>query len=184
MSKYIDRIIEVLDDNNVWQTVMLPTDGMGDKEESVVFGYAHDSNYDVNMAGTLVRSATEISVEKVAETTRAYIKGHNHQYQIYAVSLTAMKLQVELCIERYYSQLADCFHGRNYHTVMKAFLDTKQQGGQCLEDNVYDNPHEVYNDIMEDVQDMVGEMSKIETLARYISGVTDPDRIRMIFFQN
>ena len=79
MSKYIDRIIEVLDDNNVWQMVILPTDGMGDKEAAVIFGYTYDSNYDVNMACTLVRSATEISVEKVAEATRTYIKGQNHQ---------------------------------------------------------------------------------------------------------
>lgn len=41
MGKYIDRIIEVLDDNNVWQTVVLPTDGMGTTKESVIFGLTH-----------------------------------------------------------------------------------------------------------------------------------------------
>ena len=36
MGKYIDRIIEVLDDNNVWKAVVLPRNEMGEKEESIV----------------------------------------------------------------------------------------------------------------------------------------------------
>ena len=45
MGKYIDRIIEVLDDNNVWKAVVLPRNEMGEKEESIVFGYLSDRNF-------------------------------------------------------------------------------------------------------------------------------------------
>ena len=61
MGKYIDRIIEVLDDNNVWKAVVLPRNEMGENEESIVFGYPSDRNYDMDLDGTLVKSATEIS---------------------------------------------------------------------------------------------------------------------------
>ena len=54
MGKYIDRIIEVLDDNNVWKAVVLPRNEMGEKEESIVFGYLSDRNYDMVLDGTLV----------------------------------------------------------------------------------------------------------------------------------
>ena len=52
MGKYIDRIIEVLDDNNVWKAVVLPRNEMGEKEESIVFGYLSDRNYDMVLDGT------------------------------------------------------------------------------------------------------------------------------------
>ena len=32
MGKYIDRIIEVLDDNNVWKAVVLPRNEMSEDE--------------------------------------------------------------------------------------------------------------------------------------------------------
>ena len=62
MGKYIDRIIEVLDDNNVWKAVVLPRNEMGEKEESIVFGYLSDRNYDMVLDGTLVKSAKEIGL--------------------------------------------------------------------------------------------------------------------------
>ena len=182
MSKYIDRIIEVLDDNNVWKAVVLPRNEMSEKEESIVFGYLSDRNYDMVLDGTLVKSATEISEERLADATRGYVSAQKHQGPVYSVSLTAMKLQVELCIERYYSQLADSFHGRNYQMIVKALAGEKQQESRYMEDEFDDNPRMEYDAIMEDMQSMVQEISKIETLASYFGGTNDPDRIRVVFF--
>ena len=184
MGKYIDRIIEVLDDNNVWKAVVLPRNEMGDKEESIVFGYLHDPNYDSTFPGTLVESASEISEERLADATRKYVSAQKHQGPVYSVALTAMKLQVELCLERYYSQLADSFHGRNYQMIIKALAGEKQQENRYMEDEIEDNPRMEYDAIMEDMQIMVREISKIETLASYFSGVDDTDRIRVVFFDS
>jgi hypothetical protein len=41
-----------------------------------------------------------------------------------------------------------------------------------------------YDAIMEDMQTIVLEISKIETLARYFGGVDDTDRIRVVFFES
>ena len=184
MGKYIDRIIEVFDDNNVWKAVVLPMNEMGENEDSIVFGYLSDRNYDMVMDGTLVKSATEISEEKLADATRDYVSAQKHQGPVYSVSLTAMKLQVELCLERYYSQLADSFHGRNYQMIIKALAGEKQQENRYMEDEIDDNPRMEYDAVMEDMQIMVREISKIETLASYFSGVDDTDRIRVVFFDS
>ena len=154
------------------------------KEDSIVFGYLSDRNYDMVMDGTLVKSATEISEEKLADATRDYVSAQKHQGPVYSVSLTAMKLQVELCLERYYSQLADSFHGRNYQMIIKALAGEKQQENRYMEDEIDDNPRMEYDAIMEDMQIMVREISKIETLASYFSGVDDTDRIRVVFFDS
>ena len=136
------------------------------------------------MDGTLVKSATEISEEKLADATRDYVSAQKHQGPVYSVSLTAMKLQVELCLERYYSQLADSFHGRNYQMIIKALAGEKQQENPYMEDEIDDNPRMEYDAIMEDMQIMVREISKIETLASYFGGVDDTDRIRVVFFDS
>ena len=183
MGKYIDRIIEVLEDNNVWKAVVLPKNEMGEKEESIVFGYLSDRNYDMVLDGTLVKAATEITEERLADATRGYVSAQKHQGPVYSVSLTAMKLQVELCIERYYSQLADSFHGRNYQMIVKALAGEKQQESY-MEDEIDDNPRMEYDAIMEDMQSMVQEISKIETLASYFGGTNEPDRIRVVFFDS
>ena len=151
MGKYIDRIIEVLDDNNVWKAVVLPRNEMGEKEESIVFGYLHDSNYDPTFPGTLVESASDISEERLSEATRDYVSAQKHQGSVYCVSLTAMKLQVELCIERYYSQLTDSFHGRNYQMIIKALAGEKQQESRFMEDEIDANPRMEYDSIIEDL---------------------------------
>ena len=145
MGKYIDRIIEVLDDNNVWKAVVLPRNEMGEKEESIVFGYLSDRN---------------------------------------CVSLTAMKLQVGLCIEKCYSRLADSFHERNYQMIIKTLTGEQQQESRFVEDEIDDNPRMEYDSIMEDMQAMIQEISKIETLASYFGGVDDTDRIRVVFFDS
>ena len=176
MGKYIDRIIEVLDDNNVWKAVVLPRNEMGEKEESIVFGYLSDRNYDMVLDGTLVKSAKEI--------TRDYVSAQKHQGSVYCVSLTAMKLQVELCIERYYSQLTDSFHGRNYQMIIKALAGEKQQESRYMEDEIDDNPRMEYDAIIEDMQGMLLEISKIEVLASYFGGTNEPDRIRVVFFDS
>lgn len=184
MGKYIDRIIEVLDDNNVWKAVVLPRNEMGEKEESIVFGYLSDRNYDMVLDGTLVKSAKEIAEERLADATRDYVSAQKHQGSVYCVSLIAMKLQVELCIERYYSQLTDSFHGRNYQMIIKALAGEKQQESRYMEDEIDANPRMEYDAIMEDMQNIVWEISKIETLARYFGGVDDTDRIRVVFFES
>ena len=184
MGKYIDRIIEVLDGNNVWKAVVLPRNEMGENEESIVFGYLSDRNYDMVLDGTLVKSATKISEERLADATRDYVSAQKHQGPVYGVSLTAMKLQVELCIERYYSQLADSFHGRNYQMIIKALAGDKQQESRYMEDEIDDNPRMEYDAIMEDMQCMLLEISKIEVLASYFGGTNDPDRIRVVFFES
>ena len=184
MGKYIDRIIEVLDGNNVWKAVVLPRNEMGENEESIVFGYLSDRYYDMVLDGTLVKSATEISEERLADATIDYVSAQKHQGPVYSVLLTAMKLQVELCLERYYSQLADSFHGRNYQMIIKALAGEKQQENRYMEDEIDDNPRMEYDAIMEDMQIMVREISKIETLASYFSGVDDTDRIRVVFFDS
>lgn len=184
MGKYIDRIIEVLDDNNVWKAVVLPRNEMGEKEESIVFGYLHDPNYDSTFPGTLVKSATEISEERLADATRDYVSTQKHQGPVYSVLLTAMKLQVELCLERYYSQLADSFHGRNYQMIIKALAGEKQQESRYMEDEIDDNPRMEYDAIIEDMQGMLLEISKIEVLASYFGGTNEPDRIRVVFFDS
>ena len=184
MGKYIDRIIEVLDDNNAWKAVVLPRNEMGDKEESIVFGYLHDPNYDSTFPGTLVESASEISEERLSEATRDYVSAQKHQGPVYSVLLTAMKLQVELCLERYYSQLADSFHGRNYQMIIKALAGGKQQEIRYMEEEIDDNPRMEYDAIMEDMQGMLLEISKIETLASYLGGTNEPDRIRVVFFDS
>ena len=184
MGTYIDRIIEVLDDNNVWKAVVLPRNEMGEKEESIVFGYLSDRNYDMVLDGTLVKSAKEIAEERLADATRDYVSAQKHQGSVYCVSLTAMKLQVELCIERYYSQLTDSFHGRNYQMIIKALAGEKQQESRYMEDEIDANPRMEYDAIMEDMQNIVWEISKIETLASYFGGVDDTDRIRVVFFDS
>ena len=183
MGKYIDRIIEVLDDNNVWKAVVLPRNEMGENEESIVFGYLSDRNYDMDLDGTLVKSAIEISEEKLADATRDYVSAQNHQGPVYGVSLTAMKLQVCLCIERYYSQLADSFHDRNYQMIIKALAGEKQQESRYMEDEIDDNPRMEYDAIMEDMQGMLQDISKI-VLASYFGGTNEPDRIRVVFFDS
>jgi hypothetical protein len=80
--------------------VVLPRNEMSEKEESIVFGYLHDSNYDPTFPGTLVESASDISEERLSEATRAYITEYTHHGNIYTISLTAMRLQVGLCIEK------------------------------------------------------------------------------------
>jgi hypothetical protein len=85
MGKYIDRIIEVLDDNNVWKAVVLPRNEMGEKEESIVFGYLSDRNYDMVLDGTLVKSAKEIAEERLADATRDYVSAQKHQGSVYCV---------------------------------------------------------------------------------------------------
>ena len=182
MGKYIDRIIEVLDDNNVWKAVVLPRNEMGEKEESIVFGYLSDRNYDMVLDGTLVKSAAEIAEEKLSEATKDYVSAQRHQGPVYSVSLTAMKLQVGLCIERYYSQLADSFHGRDYQ--IKALAGKKRQESRFMEDEIDDNPRMEYDAIMEDMQGMLLEISKIEVLASYFGGTNEPDRIRVVFFDS
>ena len=184
MGKYIDRIIEVLDDNNVWKAVVLPRNEMGDKEESIVFGYLHDPNYDSTFPGTLVESASEISEERLADATRKYVSAQKHQGPVYSVSLTAMKLQVGLCIEKCYSRLADSFHERNYQIITKTLTGEQQQESRFVEDEIDDNPRMEYDSIMEDMQGMIQEISKIETLASYFGGVDDTDRIRVVFFDS
>lgn len=184
MGKYIDRIIEVLDDNNVWKAVVLPRNEMGDKEESIVFGYLHDPNYDSTFPGTLVESASEISEERLSEATRDYVSAQKHQGPVYGILLTAMRLQVGLCIEKYYSRLADSFHGRNYQMIIKALAGEKQQESRFMEDDIDDNPRMEYDSIIEDLWDLIREITKIETLARYFGGVDDTDRIRVIFFES
>ena len=184
MGKYIDRIIEVLDDNNVWKAVVLPRNEMGDKEESIVFGYLHDPNYDSTFPGTLVESASEISEERLADATRKYVSAQKHQGPVYSVSLTAMKLQVGLCIEKCYSRLADSFHERNYQIIIKTLTGEQQQESRFVEDEIDDNPRMEYDSIMEDMQGMIQEISKIETLASYFGGVDDTDRIRVVFFDS
>ena len=184
MGKYIDRIIEVLDDNNVWKAVVLPRNEMGDKEESIVFGYLHDPNYDSTFPGTLVESASEISEERLADATRKYVSAQKHQGPVYSVSLTAMKLQVGLCIEKCYSRLADSFHERNYQMIIKTLTGEQQQESRFVEDEIDDNPRMEYDSIMEDMQAMIQEISKIETLASYFGGVDDTDRIRVVFFDS
>lgn len=184
MGKYIDRIIEVLDDNNVWKAVVLPRNEMGKKEESIVFGYLHEPNYDSTFSGTLVESASVISEERLSEETRAYVSEYTHHGNIYTISLTAMKLRVGLCIEKYYSRLADSFHGRNYQIIIKALAGEKQQESRFMEDEIDDNPQMEYDSIIEDLWDLIREVTKIETLARYFSGVDDPDRIRVVFFES
>ena len=184
MGKYIDRIIEVLDDNNVWKAVVLPRNEMGEKEESIVFGYLHDPNYDSTFPGTLVESASEISEERLADATRKYVSAQKHQGPVYSVSLTAMKLQVGLCIEKCYSRLADSFHERNYQMIIKTLTGEQQQESRFVEDEIDDNPRMEYDSIMEDMQAMIQEISKIETLASYFGGVDDTDRIRVVFFDS
>ena len=161
MGKYIDRIIEVLDDNNVWKAVVLPRNEMGEKEESIVFGYLSDRN-----------------------STRKYVSAQKHQGPVYSVSLTAMKLQVGLCIEKCYSRLADSFHERNYQMIIKTLTGEQQQESRFVEDEIDDNPRMEYDSIMEDMQAMIQEISKIETLASYFGGVDDTDRIRVVFFDS
>lgn len=184
MGKYIDRIIEVLDDNNVCKSVVLPRNEMSEKKESIVFGYLHDSNYDPTFPGTLVESASDISEERLSEATRAYITEYTHHGNIYTISLTAMRLQVGLCIEKYYSRLADSFYGRNYQMIIKALAGEKQQESRNMEDEIDDNPRMEYDSIIEDLWDLIREITKIETLARYFSGVDDTDRIRVVFFES
>ena len=149
-----------------------------------MFGYLHDPNYDSTFPDTLVESASEISEERLSEATRDYVSAQKHQGPVYSVSLTAMKLQVELWIERYYSQLADSFHGRNYQMIVKALAGEKQQESRYMEDEIDDSPRMEYDAIMEDMQSMVQEISKIETLASYFGGTNDPDRIRVVFFDS
>ena len=184
MGKYIDRIIEILDDNNVWKAVVLPRNEMGDKEESIVFGYLHDPNYDSTFPGTLVESAADISEERLSEATRAYVTENIHHGNIYTISLTAMRLQVGLCIEKYYSRLTDSFHGRNYQMIIKALAGEKQQESRFMEDEIDDNPRMEYDSIIEDLWDLIREITKIEVLARYFGGVDDTDRIRVVFFES
>lgn len=184
MGKYIDRIIEVLDDNNVWKAVVLPRNEMGEKEESIVFGYLSDRYYDMVLDGTLVKSAKEISEERLADATRKYVSAQKHQGPVYSVSLTAMKLQVGLCIEKCYSRLADSFHERNYQMIIKTLTGEQQQESRFVEDEIDDNPRMEYDSIMEDMQGMIQEISKIETLASYFGGVDDTDRIRVVFFDS
>ena len=136
MGKYIDRIIEVLDDNNVWKAVVLPRNEMGEKEESIVFGYLSDRK--------------EISEERLADATRKYVSAQKHQGPVYSVSLTAMKLQVGLCIEKCYSRLADSFHERNYQMIIKTLTGEQQQESRFVEDEIDDNPRMEYDSIMED----------------------------------
>ena len=184
MGKYIDRIIEVLDDNNAWKAVVLPRNEMGENEESIVFGYLSDRNCDMVLDGTLVKTATEISEKRLADATRDYVSTQKHQGPVYSVSLTAMKLQVGLCIERYYSQLADSFHGRDYQMIIKALAGEKRQESRFMEDEIDDNPRMEYDAIMEDMQGMLLEISKIEVLASYFGGTNEPDRIRVVFFDS
>lgn len=184
MGKYIDRIIEVLDDNNVWKAVVLPRNEMGEKEESIVFGYLHDPNYDSTFSGTLVESASEISEERLSEATRDYVSAQKHQGPVYGILLTAMRLQVGLCIEKYYSRLAGSFHGRNYQMIIKALAGEKQQESRFMEDDIDDNPRMEYDSIIEDLWDLIREITKIEVLARYFGGVDDTDRIRVVFFES
>lgn len=184
MGKYIDRIIEILDDNNVWKAVVLPRNEMGEKEESIVFGYLHDPNYNPTFPGTLVESASDISEERLSEATRAYVTGQTHYGQIYTISLTAMRLQVGLCIEKCYSRLADSFHGRSYQMIIKALAGDKQQESRSFEDETDENPRMEYDSIIEDLWNLIREITKIETLARYFGGVDDTDRIRVVFFES
>ena len=181
MSKYIDRIIEV-DDNNVWKPIVLSHDEFGDPKESMVFGYSFDSIYDREDPVSLVCSSAVIPLASLGDATRAYIAGRNSQEQIYCVSLRTMLLQSESYIERSYAQLADSFHGHNYREIMKAIVDGKQPDGQCHQDE--DSPRMEYDCIIEDLRKMFAEIYKIETIAKYVAGVTDPDKIRIVFFGN
>jgi hypothetical protein len=60
----------------------------------------------------------------------------------------------------------------------------QQQESRFVEDEIDDNPRMEYDSIMEDMQGMIQEISKIETLASYFGGVDDTDRIRVVFFDS
>jgi hypothetical protein len=53
-----------------------------------------------------------------------------------------------------------------------------------MEDEIDDNPRMEYDAIMEDMQGMLLEISKIEVLASYFGGTNEPDRIRVVFFDS
>jgi hypothetical protein len=68
--------------------------------------------------------------------------------------------------------------------IIKALAGEKQQESRYMEDEIDANPRMEYDAIMEDMQNIVWEISKIETLARYFGGVDDTDRIRVVFFES
>lgn len=68
--------------------------------------------------------------------------------------------------------------------IIKALAGEKQQDSRFMEDEIDDNPRMEYDAIMEDMQGMLLEISKIEVLASYFGGTSEPDRIRMVFFDS
>jgi hypothetical protein len=68
--------------------------------------------------------------------------------------------------------------------IIKALAGEKQQESRNMEDEIDDNPRMEYDSIIENLWDLIREITKIETLARYFSGVDDPDRIRVVFFES
>ncbi len=101
MSQYKDRIIEVLNGNNVWQAVSLPYDMTGNKKESLLFSSLADQQYDVALTNNYGVITKPIETEKLSEAVRVYISRRGNIKRVYTVSLTAMKAQTELLVVRF-----------------------------------------------------------------------------------
>jgi len=179
MSKYIDRILEIQDEKGVWNTVSFPENG---QRSSVVYGYQYDANYDVALCGSLVEQARPIETERLATETNEYITKRKPSGLIYGITLQIMKMQVAVTTERVYSQLADSFHEARMTALMKAIISG--EAVQSYVDQECTNPRSEYDCITQELMGMVQEVAKIEAIATYIGGVTAPDRVRVIFFQN
>ena len=184
MSKYIDRIIEVLDGNDTWQAVVLSRDEMGKARESVVFAYHYLDCYDTSTPGVFASAAALIASEKLSARARAYVEASGRQNNTYVVSLKSMLLSLENSIERAYSLLADSFYGKNIQRIIKALAGEKETVNDFGDEEYEDNPRQEFDWIIEDLQEQIEEISRVRTLARYFGYVEDPDRIRIIFFEN
>lgn len=176
MSKYIDRIIEIQDDNGVWNAVTLG------QRSSIVFEYEYNTNYDMNLYGTLVEQASPIETHRLAIDTREHITKSNLSGLVYGITLKTMKMQVTIMAERAYSQLADSFHDAGLTALLKAVIS--KGAAQSSVDQECTDPRMEYDSIIENLLGAVQEMAKIEAIASYVAGVTNPDRIRVVFFQN
>lgn len=171
------RIIEILNDNNVWQALVLPNGPDG--KNSLVVSHNDCSDWRRNIPGTYGSMASAISIDDLSAATKAYVLSEGIK-EAYCVSLKTMCLVIENWIERDYNNLSDSFYGKNLTYILKVIAGEKFP--ECLGVEDMHNPRMVFDDYIEDFREQLYELSRVETLAEYVAGVTNRDRIRVIFF--
>lgn len=168
MSKYICKIIEVLRDNGQWEAVGVPLDDYlkGIYSGNVLFCLT-DSATRVEDTGTLSTKGAELFADKKPE--------------LYTINLAVMKEAIGKFKEQMCSDITETFSDSKLRLILSGLNNADfHWDGEIPQETDYCLRSDLSFDI-EQIQDIVADATEVETIARYIGGVDDPDRIRMVF---